>query len=64
MFLCECNHDLCPIKQGVCPRKVKKMQFSYVAGTMTKCPITQCVCTRELKNVKFVCGWDHEKMSN
>lgn len=54
----------CPIKQGVCPREVKIMQCFYVTGAMSKCPIEQGVCTKEVKNAKFVCGWDHEEMSN
>ena len=51
----------CPIKQGVCPREVKKMQCFYVTGTMSKCPIEQGFCTREVKDANFVCGWDHIK---
>lgn len=44
--------------------RFKKKQCFYVTGAMSKCPIEQGVCTREVKNAKFVCGWDHDKMSN
>ena len=40
-----------------------KMQFLYVAETMTAFLLRRGVHLWEVKNIVFVCGWDHNSVS-